>query len=302
MMPVIVNKNSGTVLRLGQDVVTTALKDALGGAVGDVRFLEGREIAPALRALNGDATRGVLVGGGDGTAVCAAETLAGTNIPFGILPLGTMNLLARDLGAAPTFEETVPRLDRLVPDCIDAGMVNGRMFLCSAVVGFVPEGAVAREALREDTGIVTVTNFLGTIARGMGGDIRHNFTLKSRHGDTPYPIETTALFVANNGFVRKPLEAEQRFFRPSLTDGKLAVYSAAPRDMMDGLKIALSLWQGDWQEHDSIRSFESTELIVETEDEKMLVALDGESVEMRNPLHFTVVRKSVPVFRMELKD
>lgn len=302
MMPVIVNKNSGTVLRLGQDAVRTSLKDALGDKMDDVQFLEGAEIAPVLRALNGVAPSGVLVGGGDGTAVCAAETLAGTDTPFGILPLGTMNLLARDLGAAPTFEETMPRLDRLVLDHIDVGMVNGRMFLCSAVVGFVPAGAVAREALREDAGIATVTNFLGTIARGMGGDIRHKFTLRSRHNDKAYPIETTALIIANNGFVRKPQEAEQRFFRPSLTDGKLAVYSAAPRDMMDGLKMALSLWQGDWQDHDSIRSFETTELVVETEDNVALVALDGESVELRSPLHFTLARKAVPVLRMELKD
>lgn len=302
MMPVLVNKKSGTVLRLGQDVVSGHLKEALGGQLGEVRFMEGGEIAEALHHLGERAAHGVLVGGGDGTAVSVAQSLAKTDIPFGILPLGTMNLLAQDLGAAPTFEETMSRIKRLVPDQIDTGLLNGRMFLCSAVIGFVPEGAIAREALRTEADFETVTNFLGTIARGMGGDIRQKLTLKSRLDDEAYPIDTTSLVVSNNGFVRKPLEAEHRFFRPSLTDGKLAVYSAAPRDMMDGLKMALSLWQGDWQDHGSIRSFETPELVVETQEDKTLVALDGESVEMESPLHFTVGRKSVRVFRMELKD
>ena len=62
------------------------------------------------------------------------------------------------------------------------------------------------------------------------------------------------------------------------------------------------MWQGDWQDHESIRSFEAAELIVETEDRKILVSLDGEPLELESPLHFTVKPRSVPVLRMELKN
>lgn len=301
MTQIIINKNSGTVLRLGQETVEKLLRDHLHERIERIDFLEGKDICPALHELKNEQDVEVLVGGGDGSAVCAAETLGPAKVPFGILPLGTMNLLAQDLGAAPTFEETIAKFDRLVRDDIDAGYVNGHIFLCSAVVGFVPEGAVAREALRENTGIVTIANFIGTIARGMGGEIKQVLSLKSRHTDKPYKIETTSLIISNNSFIQNPVDAAQRFMRESLHDGKLAVYSAAPRDMMDGLKMALSLWQGDWQDHESVRSFEVTELIVETEENKILVSLDGEPLEMQSPLHFTVKPKSVPVLRMELK-
>lgn len=301
MTHIIINKNSGTVLRLGQDMVEGLLKDHLHERIKSVHFLEGKDMCPALQELAQEDIE-VLVGGGDGSAVCAAETLGPAKIPFGILPLGTMNLLAQDLGSAPTFEETITRFDRLVRDDIDAGYVNGHIFLCSAVVGFVPEGAVAREALRENTGLETITNFVGTITRGMRGEIRQRLHLKSRHEDKPYALETTALIVSNNSFVQNPIDPAQRFLRESLHDGKLAVYSASPRDMMDGLKMALSMWQGDWQDHESIMSFEAGELIVETEDKTVLVSLDGEPMELESPLHFTVKPRSVPVLRMELKQ
>ncbi len=302
-MQVVINKNSGTVLRLGQDAVESILRDRFDDKIEGLHFLEGGDICPLLHKIkDADPDMDILVGGGDGSAVCAAETLGPAKIPFGILPLGTMNLLAQDLGSAPTFEETMGRFDKLVRDDIDAGYVNGHIFLCSAVVGFVPEGAVAREALRENTGIATIANFVGTIARGMFGEIKQTLHLKSRHGDKPYPIETTSLIISNNSFVQKPADATQRFLRESLHDGKLGVYAASPRDMMDGLKMALSMWQGDWQDHESIRSFEASELIVETEDKKILVSLDGEPLELESPLHFTVKPRSIPVLRMELKN
>lgn len=299
-MHVIINRQSGTALRLGEDGITALLERHMPENPHPMEFLDSVAIPSRLESLRSEKD-GVLVGGGDGTAMCAAEILGPAGIPFGILPMGTMNLLAQDLGAAPTLEETLTAIDRFHQDVMDVGLVNGRSFLCSAVVGFVPESAVVREELRETGSIQTMALFLDTIRRGMTGDIRQTFTLKSRPHDVGVSHETTSLIVSNNAFVRNPLEGNHRFLRQSLSDGKLAVYSAAPRDMMDGLKMALSLWQGDWQDHESVRSFETTELIVETQQPSILISLDGEPVEMTSPLNFSVAPASLNVLRMELK-
>ncbi|WP_369122593.1 diacylglycerol/lipid kinase family protein, partial [Clostridioides difficile] len=47
----------------------------------------------------------VVVAGGDGSMACAAAVMAGRDTPLGLLPLGTMNLLAKDLGLPIDLDE-----------------------------------------------------------------------------------------------------------------------------------------------------------------------------------------------------
>src|SRR5204863_2043415 len=51
----------------------------------------------------------IVVGGGDGSVRAAASVLAGADLPLGILPLGTLNHFARDLGL-PLDLETALRV------------------------------------------------------------------------------------------------------------------------------------------------------------------------------------------------
>lgn len=300
--PVLMNKNSGTMLRLGEEKVTALIRERLGGLVSDIHLTEGADMPAMIDRLAGENPHGLIMGGGDGTAVCAAEQLKGRDIPFAMLPLGTMNLLARDLGSAQTLEETMARFEGFVDDRIDYGLVNGRIFLCAAVVGFVPEGAVVREELREAPSLGTLTQFLTLIANGIAGKTRHQLYLKSCPEDKPYEINTTALVISNNGYEQNTKEIGGSFLRSNLKGGKLAVYSAAPRDMMDGLKMALSMWQGEWQDHESIRSFETSGLIVESREANMQVSIDGEPQEMQSPLTFTIERQAIPVLRTQLAE
>ena len=70
----------------------------------------------------------IVVAGGDGTVACAARVLAGGAMPLGILPSGTMNLLARDL-AIPIGDlaAAVGCLAERMPRAIDVGWVNGHV-------------------------------------------------------------------------------------------------------------------------------------------------------------------------------
>lgn len=298
---VVINKSSGTVLRLGEDTVAAMLTDRFGDVLQSIHMVETQEICKVIDTLGHDpAHHDLIIGGGDGTAVCAAEHLADRNVHFGMLPLGTMNLLAQDLGAAPTFEETMERLSAFYEDTIDLGMVNGRFFLCSAVIGLVPESAQAREELREGIAIDALSRFIGAITRGMSGQDKCRLKLRLGRDEAPIEHETTSLIISNNRFVPNPDMPSARFLRESLKDGKLAVYSAAPSDMIDGVRLLVRMMQGAWQKDDAVLSFETPSLMVDTSDHQILISLDGEPMEMTTPLEFSIRPQSLPVLRMEL--
>jgi diacylglycerol kinase family enzyme len=81
----------------------------------------------------------VIVAGGDGTVSAAARHLGGTGIALGILPMGTFNLAARDLGVPLDIAEAAIFLATAKAFPIDVLEVAGRMCLCTTILGFYPE-------------------------------------------------------------------------------------------------------------------------------------------------------------------
>jgi YegS/Rv2252/BmrU family lipid kinase len=77
----------------------------------------------------------VLACGGDGTVTACAEGVTGTGVPLGIIPLGTGNLLARNLGLPTGLDEALAVALGRVQRPIDAGRVNGALFVVMAGLG-----------------------------------------------------------------------------------------------------------------------------------------------------------------------
>lgn len=77
----------------------------------------------------------VILGGGDGTIRSCLRVLKETNCVFGVLPLGTANNLARNLGIPTELEKACDVLARGRIAEIDLGVVNERYFLNVAGMG-----------------------------------------------------------------------------------------------------------------------------------------------------------------------
>lgn len=67
----------------------------------------------------------VVVCGGDGTVRAAAEALAGTGVPLAVVPCGTGNLLARNLGLPVRSTEALAAALSGAPHRIDLGRIEG---------------------------------------------------------------------------------------------------------------------------------------------------------------------------------
>lgn len=108
------------------------------------------EVCPTVKA--GDATRLaseavrdhmdlVVAVGGDGTVNEIIQALAGHDTALGVLPMGTVNVWAREMGISMSFAEAREVLLRGTRRRVDLGRAGSRYFLLMAGVGFDAEVA-----------------------------------------------------------------------------------------------------------------------------------------------------------------
>src|SRR6185503_11351427 len=109
-----------------------------------------RQVADAFRAADA-VCRGsdvVVAGGGDGTVSTAAGALAGTGVPLGVLPLGTLNHFAKDLGIPLDLGDAARVIVAGWTQTVDVGEVNGRLFVNNASVGMYARLIAERAAMQ----------------------------------------------------------------------------------------------------------------------------------------------------------
>ncbi len=128
------------------DVRELAAKHSAENGWGETLWFETTKEDPGVGQAKEALAQGadiVIAGGGDGTVRCVAEVLSGGNIPMGLLPLGTGNLLARNLGMdvtdydgamAGAFAGTERKIDVVRARRTDP--VKEQLFLVMAGVGY----------------------------------------------------------------------------------------------------------------------------------------------------------------------
>lgn len=235
------------------------------------------------RALESDAD--VLVaGGGDGTVAALAEALAGKPKALAILPLGTVNAVARDLGLPLTLEKAIAGIARGTPQRIDVGEVNGHYFLHMAVVGFVAGIAAARERVRGRVGPLEAVALARFFVRRLARSRRMALVVSSDDGE-PHIERAQALAVVcsefSEGFGRM-------FARDSFDTGALTLYVVRQLALADVLRLAMGMFFGRWREDDALKIERVREVRLDTKKPALKVMLDGELVTLQTPLVFRI--------------
>ncbi|MFL5616158.1 MAG: diacylglycerol/lipid kinase family protein [Gemmatimonadaceae bacterium] len=139
-----VNKDAGTA-----DDACAALDRA--GGFRTERIPPGDLTTRVRAAVDGGARR-ILIAGGDGTIATAADALRGRSCELAILPGGTLNHLAQDLGLPTDLDEAVRVAAGPTTRCIDVAEVNGRLFLNTSSVGAYVTYVRTRERLERRLG------------------------------------------------------------------------------------------------------------------------------------------------------
>ncbi|MFL5183284.1 MAG: diacylglycerol/lipid kinase family protein, partial [Microvirga sp.] len=134
---VLVNASAGTATAFAGEDLCARIERAFAaaGRPSDVHPITPRKLEHALDEASAEA-RPVIVAGGDGSVSAAVQRFAGTGIPLGVLPFGTYNLLARDLGMSTDVEEAVRQLAAADERRIDLGQVGRRRFHTLGGLGY----------------------------------------------------------------------------------------------------------------------------------------------------------------------
>jgi diacylglycerol kinase (ATP) len=183
----------------------------------------------------------VLVAGGDGTVRAVAESLRGEEVPLGLLPVGTGNLLARNLQLPlNSLDDAIRIAFTGATTAIDLGVasvtypderIDDHVFLVMAGLGLDAQMiAATRPDLKKQVGwLAYVDGGMRAIPKAKPFRIRYNLGTRSEH-----QAQVSTILIANCGVLPGNIQ-----FLPEalLDDGVLDIAVLQPRGFLDWLKI-----------------------------------------------------------------
>lgn len=225
----------------------------------------------------------VVAAGGDGTLNAVASKLMGTDIPMGILPLGTFNYVARVLNIPLDLLEAAHVIGTGKTRSVHVAQLNQHIYLNNASLGLYPLFIQKREQFNQHFGrfpLHAYTSALDVLIRN-----RKELKLEVEVDGQLYPVKTPLIFFGNNQL--------------QLAEMKLRIAEAAEAGKVAGVVVAKSdkrtlfktLWQlikGNLDQASDVYSFAADEVIVHSKHNKLTVAVDGEIIMMKPPLKITV--------------
>jgi diacylglycerol kinase family enzyme len=257
---------------------------ATAGITVTTRHPAPHKLCETLQAAVAERPDAIFVGGGDGSISAAAGCLADTGIPLGVLPLGTLNHFAHDMGMPTDWKEAIAGLAGAPQRAVDVAEVNGHVFINNCSLGSYPEAVHKRDALRRQQGLgkwLAMTWATFVVFRRL-----RRLRLRIETGDGSISLRTPFVFVGNNCYSGHVLDD---CLRPRLDGGKLCIYTTRAQRRLALLHLA---WQSLVRSIDAADGLETREVTAATITHEgggpLPVAADGELLDVKSPLRFRI--------------
>ena len=285
-----VNPNSGSCLA---EIVRETLTRVLNEQGIEVEIREPTEDPKALSALiqtaESEGIGWVVAAGGDGTVSAVADALAGRNLPLGVIPLGTANVLARELGIPVDLDGAVALL--IGPNrvrVIDALKVNGRHYLTQLGVGL--DALMIRDTKTEHKRRFGRLAYLWTASRSLVGfqPCRFDLTLDGR----TVRVNASQIVVANTGMMGQPPLRWGPDIEPD--DGTVDVCVVRARTLTHYLSLVWSVLTGRQKMNRNVRYFHAKHHLEIKTKHPHLTQADGEIIG-ETPIRIDVVAGAIGV-------
>jgi diacylglycerol kinase family enzyme len=279
----LLNPSSG--LKLPQE-----LEDAARGAgLEVVRLTAAVDCHALVRARMNEGRRLFVAAGGDGTVNHVVQALVNSDGVLGVVPIGTYNHFARDLGIPLDWRAALEVALAGAIRQVDTARANDRFFVNNISMGLYPELVSKREARGRDyprwkarlfAAYSTLRKFPHVAA-----------TLESEHHQEV--VRTHMLMISNNTYDlgRVGIDAP----RTVLDEGRLAVYWLPHVPRYKLMSFLAHYLAGRVTTAPGFRSFRTARLKVQSRKPRLHAGIDGEVATFDVPLVVTIVPQSLLV-------
>lgn len=260
---------------------TLEFADAAGLSALAARVVAEAEIHPRI----------VVAAGGDGTINAVAGCVIGSGVPFGVIPLGTFNYFARDLGIPQDAAEATRALLGGHLRSAHVATINDRLFLINSSIGMYRRIQEERERFKQRFGrsrFIAALSGLWTLLREHRNyDVRMSIDGRSLRLHTPM-----ILF----DFNRLQLEQLDLEVADCTRRGQLAMLVLRPMSRLRLLGFALrGALYGLGDEENLVCHCAARVEVHLRRARRVKVAIDGEMVECSLPLRVEIVRDALDV-------
>jgi diacylglycerol kinase family enzyme len=230
----------------------------------------------------------LVAAGGDGTVNAAVNAAREAGVPLGLLPMGTFNHFARAHGipSEPDAAARVLMTGTVRP--VGMGELNGRLFFNNAGFGLYTEAIRRRERAKRRFGRFRVVAVASAVATLLAG--REPFTVHLVADDAADVVRTATVLVFCNPL---QLETVGLDLTHCARDGALAVALLRPTRLRHRVRLLLRSALKQLDEDGRIQSFCASDFEVRSARREIDVAIDGETVRLRQPLRFRTVPDAV---------
>jgi YegS/Rv2252/BmrU family lipid kinase len=280
-VPVILNMKSGTgEARRAEEKIAKAFRSC--GLEPKIIMVKKGIAGEAATAVK-EGHRLIVAGGGDGTINAVASALVRTEAALGILPLGTFNHFARDLGIPLDAEAAVRVVAAGKVAQVDVGEVNGRTFINNSSVGLYPRIVLERQQEQRSGHSKGAAFFLATlkVLRRL-----HHLQIRLAAGGTEIVQSTAFVFIGNNQY---EIEGPKIGTRRTLVAGELFCYVADATTRWQLLRLFLDALTGRLRRSQALNVLHAKEAWIAAHRRHLRVAFDGEVATLPTPLHFRIL-------------
>jgi diacylglycerol kinase family enzyme len=229
-----------------------------------------------------EGARIAVAAGGDGTVNAVASVVAGTETALGVLPLGTLNHFAKDLGIPLDLAQAVETIVQGEVRRVDVAEVNGKLFVNNSSVGVYPTVVRKRDA-QQRLGKGKWSAFAHAMLTVVGRYPLIRVTVKA--DGRAITRKTSLVFIGNNEYELNGLRIGKR---SRLDAGKLAAYLPHGVGRWRIVWFALRGLFGRLRDGKDFDVFHAVELSIVVNRPKMTVATDGEVIVLDMPLEYRI--------------